>query len=99
MHFAFKASIESVMSVVCTVAYRFFPLMMLFCVVLVSVLGRDFGPMLTAEKISTISNLSRQEEAEQPTEMKTRSINESKSSEDAYTGKLVNIFITFTQAT
>ena len=31
------------------IAYRFFPLLMMACVVIVCVLGRDFGPMLSAE--------------------------------------------------
>ena len=33
-------------------AYRFFPLLMIYSVVLVCVLGRDFGPMLAAERRS-----------------------------------------------
>ena len=31
-------------------AYRFLPVLMVFCVYLVCVLNRDFGPMLTAER-------------------------------------------------
>ena len=33
-----------------TVEYRFLPILMVVCVVIVCVLNRDFGPMLTAEK-------------------------------------------------
>ena len=35
-----------------TVVYRFLPLLMVACVVIVCVLNRDFGPMLTVEKES-----------------------------------------------
>ena len=36
----------------CPSAFRFFPLLVIYSVVLVCVLGRDFGPMLTAERCS-----------------------------------------------
>ncbi len=63
--------------------------MMLFCVVLVSVLGRDFGPMLTAERNATPAppHEGRVDE-EQPTVMKANSLNDTgESSEDSYSGE------------
>lgn len=35
-------------------AYRYLPVMMILCVVLVCVLNRDFGPMLTSERKSSV---------------------------------------------
>ncbi len=72
-------------------AYRFFPLMMLFCVVLVSVLGRDFGPMLTAERNATPApSHKRHVDEEQPTVMKAHSLNTAvEPSEDSYSGEYI----------
>ena len=33
-------------------AYQFLPLLMIACVFLVCMLGRDFGPMLTSERLA-----------------------------------------------
>ncbi len=63
--------------------------MMLFCVVLVSVLGRDFGPMLTAERNATPAPSHKGHvDEEQPTVMKAHSLNTAvEPSEDSYSGE------------
>lgn len=37
------------------VAYRFFPLLLIFTVIIIALFNRDFGPMLSAEKVSAES--------------------------------------------
>lgn len=78
------------MCILHTAAYRFFPLLILFCVVLVSVLGRDFGPMLTAERrVTAPPSTKGQGDQEAVTELKKEDTpSEQKEAADDFTGEV-----------
>lgn len=80
-------TVDPFLIVVKSIPYRFFPLLLVLCVVIVCFLSRDFGPMLTAERGSTPS-LPPRSSPNPPHEVEMNESSHEESSEEEFSGPL-----------